>query len=448
MRTFALVSFVGFALLVGTAGLAARSEDAPARHPVGHAFEGLPASGAPLAVYTADPAHPLNRLHARLFLARVTPEEIGAALPSERTATGVDDEHFYVGKWPIPHRAGTAADERWFGGDVRVSPRVAFDAEAEADLAALAARYDTREEVEATPELTPLARLLLQWDVLQVWWRCEREGLGSESTRDVLARVVRALAQPRAVLVALPSGWADVRGAGGDGRVTDRRAPFLPKDFAPEATGSWIEVQRRSTALFDAQNALRSVRAYLNAGSREATTAVLAGVASAKDDASLPRLPAGTQVALVLALVGLDTDLAPVATPVIDEVRLRALVGPETLSAANDTSTHDGWNHWIYHRTRRGSLVAPAEGAFRFVPDTAQALFLEYGSAKHTTYAAQCALCHRATNGGGQAPSGVRMLSRHARPEPVATPRTRLDQAEREFAPVVEALRRRLDAAH
>ena len=73
----------------------------------------------------------------------------------------------------------------------------------------------------------------------------------------------------------------------------------------------------------------------------------------------------------------------------------------------------------MFARTRRGSLVAPDEGAFRFVPDTAQSLFLEYGTAKHTTYAAQCALCHRATNGGGQAPSGVRMLSRFAEPKSI-----------------------------
>lgn len=455
------LSIVFLAACTSFVAIAASAGDGPAptRRPVGDDFEGLPVSGAPQATYAADATHALNRLHARLFLTELVPDEVGAALPSERRAQKLDDAAFYVGKWPIPHREGKPEDRRWFGGDVRVSPVVALDATAEAEILELAARFDTVEEVRATPELaSPLARLMFQWDVLQVWWRLERKSIGSDALRASLARVVRATAQPKSVLTSLPSGldalrsqFAPPANAAGGGSMLDRRAPFLDAELLA-ATGTvggpWVEVQRRSTALFDAQNSLRAVRAFLRAGTRDETKGVLTAVANAKTDADLPKLPRGTEVALVLTLVGLDEELRPVATPVIDELRLRALAGEEVLSADNDTSSHDGWNQWLYLRTRRGTLVAPAEGAFRFVPDTAQSLFLEYGSAKHTTYAAQCSLCHRATNGGGQAPSGVRMLSRHAQPVAIDDARIRFDQAEREFVPVIESLRRRLDASH
>src|SRR5262245_61450474 len=95
-------------------------------HPVGHDDEGLPSDGQPMAVYAADPAHPLNRLHALLFIARRTPTEIGAALPAERRRAGQNDVEFFTGKWALAHRKDAAidptADTRWFGGDVRTSP--------------------------------------------------------------------------------------------------------------------------------------------------------------------------------------------------------------------------------------------------------------------------------------------------------------------------------------
>lgn len=421
------------------------------RFPVGDDFESLPRTGTPQPVYAPSPDHPLNQLHALLFLADVTPDEVGAALPTERRASGLDDAHFFVGKWPIPQRKGQPTDHRWFGGDVRTSPLVTLDAEHDAKLVELCTRLDTPEEVAAVPELAnPLARLLLQWDALQVLVRMDRKDFGSDAARRALHRVVRALAQSRATLLALPSGFEALRAQFPAGSPKDRRAPFLDRALLVDPAGPWVEVQRKSTALFDAKNSLRSARAFLSLGpaSKHADAlALVAAVAAAKTDAELPKLPTGAEVALVLTLVGVDTDGKPVATNVIDEVRVRALVGPEELSATNDTSSRDGWNHWVFARTRRGSLVAPDEGAFRFVPDTAQSLFLEYGTAKHTTYAAQCALCHRATNGGGQAPSGVRMLSRFAEPKSITDPRTRLDQAEGEVGPVLESLARRYGSA-
>ncbi|MBK7876431.1 MAG: hypothetical protein IPJ77_11860 [Planctomycetes bacterium] len=435
-------------LLFSPASVGAQDASQPARLLRGHDFEGLPASGAAQAVYAKDPAHPLNQLHALLFLAELAPDEVGAALPTERKTSGVDAEHFFVGKWPIAQRKGTPADRRWFGGDVRTSPLVALDPARDARLVELCARFDTREEVAQVSELaSPLAKLLLQWDALQVLVRMDRKDFGSADARRALHRVVMALAQPRAALEALPSGLADLHAQVPTGSAEDRRAPFLDRELLQDAAGPWVEVQRRSTALFDAKNSLRSARAFLRTGKREDALAFVAAVRAAKSDAELPKLARGAEVALVLTLVGVDTEGRAVATPVIDEVRLRALAGAEELSAANDTSSRDGWNHWVFARTRRGSLVAGDEGAFRFVPDTAQSLFLEYGTAKHATYAAQCALCHRATNGGGQAPSGVRMLSRFAEPEAITQARTRLDQAEREVAPVLVALAERYGAA-
>ncbi len=117
-------------------------------------------------------------------------------------------------------------------------------------------------------------------------------------------------------------------------------------------------------------------------------------------------------------------------------------------SSGKDTSSRDGINFWTYFRQRPGIAAAagtdPDHASFRFVPDTAQSLFLEYGIAKRTTFAAQCVLCHRTTNSGNQAPAGLRSLSRYARPHVIDKPETRLRQAEVEIALVVDKLKARI----
>lgn len=422
-------------------------------YPRGHEREGLPASAGSRAMYAADPEHALNRLHTLLFVSERRPTEIGASLPAERARQGLDDAAFFEGKWYFQSRKGesiTDADIRLFGGDVRVSPVEDLRGERGAQLRQLLSQLDTREEVEAIPELhAPLARLMLQWDLTFVWWRIERvaaEGgtpAADPETLVALASAIRALALPRAVLEALDSGASALAPTGNPG---DRTRAYLPAGlFGGAADDPWREVARDEKALFHATNSLRAARVFVRAGDGEATERLIARSAAVTDAASTPVLELGIEAALVMSLVVLDDTLAPMATHVIDEVRVRRVSGPAELRPDNGSS-RDGWSHWIHLRTRRGSVLG-SEPVFRFVPDTAQGLFLEYGSPKYTTYFAQCALCHRRTNSGGQDPDGIRALGRYGKPSVERDPVSRSRMAERQFEPIAAALRGRLEGA-
>lgn len=412
------------------------------RFPVGHDHEGLPSSGAPLAAYAADPADPLNRLHALLFTARRLPTEIGATLPAERRRAGLDDAAFFTGKWALQNRkqVDPAADTAWFGGDVRTSPveswTEAESAEARRLLADLATPAAAAQRVPA-----PLARLSLQWDLLQVWWRLERGQKTDHDTLRALARAIRALGQTRATLQALPSGLETL--PTGDER--DRRKPRGAEGLGQPGS-DWVELDRGSQALFQAQRSLCSARVFVRSTDRATVEALVAAVPGRAAGNQLVEVPRGTETALVLGLVGLTADLEPVATPVASEVRLRMAMAEDRLDPASDTSTRDGWNQWVWLLSRE-RITAREASPLRFVPDSAQSLFLEYGTPKHTTYFAQCALCHRATNGGNQNPSGVHVLGKYAKASVLADPAKRLRDAEREMAPVVARLRERLASA-
>lgn len=430
------------------AGLGAGGPDSEGRHPAGHPDEGLPTSPAPIRAYAADPESPLNALHAMLFIAERTPEEVGAALPGERKAQGAeDDPKFFTKNWYFRKRAGVPEDRRTFGGDVRVSPVGGYTDEEQGKLRDLLAKIDTPEKVGAFAELrNPLARLMLQWDLVSVWWRLEKAGKADESTLVAMAKAIAALAQDKGVLSSLDPGEKDLASRfSAAGKPEDRRSPYLPASLFAEGPGSpWVEVDRKSTALFHGATSFRASRVFINAGTAEEGKALIEAAAKSAEAKAKPEPAAvGTEAAMVLTLVGITPDLEAVATPVIDEVRVRALVGPDR---AADTSSHDGLNQWLYYRSRAGSLVEPAAEPFRFIPDTSQSLFLEYGTAKWTTFAAQCVLCHRTSGDGGQAPSGIRSLARAANPRVAADSRSRDRQAESDFAPVVERLKRRLGA--
>lgn len=415
----------------------------------GHESEGLPLTAQPTPMYARDPRHPLNELHALLFVAERQPTEIGASLPAERAREALPDAEFFTGKWYFRNRKGeaiTEADRRLFGGDVRVSPVEDLRGERGAKLRELLATLATREQVAAIAELrAPLARAMLQWDLLSVWWRIERKALdgeplaAEEATLVALARTIRALALDKSEIAALESGVAALPPAG-DG--TDRAKPYVPVGLLGGPQGAWLEIARDAKELFHARNSLRTARVFVRAESAEATRKLVELSARATDEASTPRLDVGTEAALVLNLVLVDSELAAVASPVVSEVRVRRVTGPAELRPDNGSS-RDGWSHWIYMLSRPGALLASGE-RFRFVPDTAQALFLEYGSPKHTTYFAQCALCHRRTNSGGQDPDGIRALGRYGHPsvETDATARARL--AEAQFAEILAQLRVRL----
>lgn len=415
----------------------------------GHEFEGLPRSSQATATYARDPQHPLNELHALLFLGERTPTEIGASLPAERAKEGPGDAEFFTGKWYFRNRRGAeigAADRRTFGGDVRVSPVEDLGGERGKRLRELLAQLSTREQVAGVAELrTPLARAMLQWDVLSVWWRVERNALdgeplaAEEATLVAMARTIRALALEKTEIAALESGVAALAPAG-DGN--ERAKPYVPAGLLAGPQGAWLEIARDVKELFHARNSLRTARVFVRAESVEATRKLVELSAKATDDASTPRLELGTEAALVMNLVLVDRELAAVASPVVSEVRVRRVTGPAELRPDNGSS-RDGWSHWVYMISRPGALLASGE-RFRFVPDTAQGLFLEYGTPKYTTYFAQCALCHRRTNSGGQDPDGIRALGRYGHPSVETDANARARLAEAQFAEILAQLRVRL----
>ena len=431
-------------LLAVAAGGAADGPAAPpaVRFPVGHAREGLPTTADPVAVYAADPAHPLNELHALLFTRTQVPEEVGAALPAERPGPAAA---FFVKGWQFGKRKGTDADRGVFGGDVRVTAVTAVEPARRERLLVRLGGLATAEQVAAVPELrNPVARLLLQWDVLSLWWRLEADRKWATDDAPLLtalARTVRALAQPKATLEGLPAGTAELaRQFAGRDRPAGPAVPYLPAlPLAGGPAGGWVEVDRKASKLFRGDVALRASRIFLDAGGRERSARL---GAAAGEKGGRPDVPAGTEVALVMSLVGFDPDLTPVPTPVVDEVRVRRLSGPFALAADNPTSSKDGVDQWVYLRSRAGS-VAGGE-AFRFLPDTTQGLFVEYGSAKHTTFAAQCALCHRADINTPTQPRGVSVLNPSSRPRLADDPAGRGRAAVEEMRPVADRLRDRL----
>ncbi|EAQ78422.1 cytochrome-c peroxidase [Blastopirellula marina] len=422
---------------------AAAGELNPTIHPVGHFLEGLPTSGQSQAVYHHDASHPLNRLHRLLFIDQLVPEEIQSQLPAEMESAGVAQRDFYQGKWYFGKRNGEDHDLKFFGGDVRVSPVRKFSAEERKELRKLLTDLSSPEQ--RTKQLTsPLQQLLVQWDVMSVWWQLEKLKYDDPELLTEMAIAIRSLALTRDAIEQLSSGFDQLRSQFPDSNNSTTSRPFLPADFDP-TTGStesaWAEIGRKSSALFQADRSLHASRVFLNFGGQSATKRLLSTIQ--KDDVSF-ELPSKLQTALVQSLVVVDEELNPVATPVIDEIRIRISVPPFELSGENTSSSRDGSSHWIYYRTRAGSVLNP-EQVFRFVPDSAQSLFLEYGSMKHATYGAQCALCHRLTNAGGQTPFGIRSLSKHANAH-LATVDERMQLAESEMTKVVERLKSRLNS--
>lgn len=413
------------------------------RFPIGHAREGLPVSEAPVPVYARSPEHRLNELHALLFTQEQVPEEVAAVLPGERADRR--DADFFVKGWQFGKRKGGIDDRAAFGGDVRVSALTSVGTDRRTRLVELLSTLAIADQVAAIPELkAPLARVLLQWDVLSVWWRLETNrkwGVSDDDLLAALAKTVRALALPRSTLDTLPAGTAELtKQFAAHDRPKGGAVPYLPAlPLDGKPSGGWVEVDRKAGKLFRGDSALRASRIFLNAGDRASSVAL---VGAATEKAGKLEVPQGAEVAVVMSLVAFDADLNPVAVPVIDEVRVRRLSGPFKLAGDNPTSSRDGVDHWMYFRSRAGSVLGG--DTFRFVPDTAQGLFLEYGSAKHTTFAAQCALCHRADINTPTMPRGVSVLNPINRPRIADDTTNRYRTAEDEMKPVADRLRTRL----
>jgi hypothetical protein len=79
---------------------------------------------------------------------------------------------------------------------------------------------------------------------------------------------------------------------------------------------------------------------------------------------------------------------------------------------------------------------------FRTLHDDDQAMFRDYGTLKHTTLAAQCAVCHRLHNVSDANLGGFITLSPSAEARPATTGLERLRLAEREVSQFLMKLRK------
>ena len=406
--------------IAASIGLAAAPIAAQQRWIANGPDRGLPAPEAKWLPYDADLAHPANRIFASTFLVELVPAEVGAALPAEAenaAAHGADARHF--GKRP-----GEERDRRLFGGDALQLPRESFSAAESKEL--IAALESLRGEPLAALRKSTFACVWLQNDIL----RLARRLLDTDANPELLAPLLSAardLALPRAQL------------------LDSELATFSPKDLAAvEPTidpGRLVEVERRSTRLFDAERTLLWSRVFFQWPDTDGRdfTEELAAIAAGSE----PKVPAGARAVLVQGIVALDDRGAPCATPLAIDVRLQQFVGDADPSAAMATTTRDGVDFrvlWLERETLRTKGGRVSLRDFREVDDEDQVLFRDYGSLKHTTVGAQCTLCHRVSGTPEPELAGFPLLRKTAQPRVASSPVARLELAEREFVKFLAAL--------
>lgn len=398
-----------FPLLLG----ALPAQDAR-RHDANSADRGLPRDPAAFRPYHDDATHPANRVFRALWLQHATPAEVG---PTIRRQDAMD----WSPGWPLRKRAGTADDARWFGGDGRLLPLEGLDATAERELLTLLATLTpTSEAVRELTTAAPLA-VLFQHDLLRAAERL-LETKQNPALVPELARVARAVALPRAALAQLADPLPAAAAADAALRAQ------LPTTFGGSRT-DMAEVLRRSTRLFDAEKSLLWSRVFLaHPAGKDALAALLPkdGAAAGKG----PTVPIGFAAVLVQGIVAFDVDGAPHATALAFDVRTQVLRNRDAAGADNATFTHDGLEFAIWQLEREGLRRGSAAAFFRPIAADDQDLFRDYGTGKHTTYRAQCALCHRLASTPEPELGGFVVLRPHAQAAFAATGDERLRLAE------------------
>jgi hypothetical protein len=197
----------------------------------------------------------------------------------------------------------------------------------------------------------------------------------------------------------------------------------------PSANGPYFEILRNSTRIFDASHTLAWSRVFI---AWPDSALGLPEFLSASPRNPGAEIPVGTVSVLAQGVVAVDETGRPRTTPLVFDLRVKWLTNREPLSAGNRTTTRDGIQIRAYE-LRRASLRQKAYGRlFRPVHDEDQALFRDYGTLKHTTYAAQCALCHRLHGVPDTRLGGFITLSSGAKPRLAVTGEERLRLSERE----------------
>lgn len=373
---------------------------------------GLPAPSARWLPWSDEDGHPANAVFRSTWLAELTPAEVGFALPAESMRAGQQGaEARYFGK-----RDGKPEDRRLFGGDGMQLPRESFsEAESKSLREALdALRGETLDRLRATPS----SCAWLQNDLL----RTARRLLDCRTNPELLEPLLdtaRRLALPRASL-------------------TDRAMSTFSLEQATQFDPGLdatrlVEVERKSTRLFDAERSLLWSRVFLQwpSDAEPILPELLAAVARGEK----PEVPVGARGILVQGIVALDDQGSPCATEIAIDVRIQRFVGTKTAEATAST-TRDGIDFrvfWLEREALRRQSGKVTLTDFRALRDEDQALFRDYGTLKHTTLGAQCTLCHRTSGTPEPELAGFPLLRKHAQATVASSPKARAELAERQF---------------
>ena len=398
------------------------------RYPVGHPDQGLPHPDFVLSPYDEDPNHVLNRIFRASFLVTTAPAEVGRALPREHR----DPSEFFRTSWYFAVRPGTPADQKLFGGDSRLLSRDGFTS-TEAMAFAKALSEMDGEAVRALKSRPELA-VLFQHDLLRVAERLMETGRNPELLKPIVT-AVRRVALSSNQLAQLTSTYE----LGLKFGSIDSNLPSNLLRGEPPVEGRYVEFLRQSTSLFNASRTLAWSRVFVAwPTSRQDLIRFL----STHSKGLIGEVPVGTTSVLVQGVVSIDDQGLPHATPLAFDVRVKWLANRDPMSVQNRTTTRDGIQIRAYELRRMSLRQNAHERLFRGLHDDDQALFRDYGTLKHTTLAAQCAVCHRLHDVSDANLGGFITLAPSAKPRPAGTGLERLHLAEREVLQFLVKLRK------
>ena len=417
------LSFFIFAL-----ALAWNAGAAEEQFPLGHPDQGLPRPEFVPTPYHEDWNHALNRVFRAAFLATIAPAEVGLALPREHG----DPAEFFRKPWYFAVRPGTPADRKLFGGDARLLSREGFAPDEAASFARALAEVDG--EGARTLKKRPELAVLFQHDLLRMAQRLMETGRNPEILRPI-GEAVKRVALTSAQLSQLPSTYEL-------GLKSGSLDSALPPDLlrvGPPVNGTYSELLRDSTRIFDASRTLAWSRVFI---SWPSTREGLMGFLSAHGKSGSVEVPIGAISVLVQGVVAVDDQGGTHATPLAFDVRIKWLANRDSMSVQNRTTSRDGIQIRAYELRRTSLRQGAYDRLFRLLHDDDQALFTDYGTLKHTTLAAQCTLCHRLHGVSDAYLGGFITLGPSARPRPAAPGSERLRLAEREASRFLANLRK------
>ena len=326
-----------------------------------------------------------------MYLTECIPTEIGAALPDEHAS----EEQFFVKGWYFRKRAGLAKDRRQFGGDSRQLPFEGLDKSSSKQL--ITDLQSINDKVLRELRDRPRAAVWFQHDLL----RCARRLIDIDKNSELLEplkQCIQRVALPREVLTSKAVRTAT---------FTEIAARI--DNFKVDHS---LEIARESSRLFDAEFVQLWSSIYLVIPNHDQTEA-LSWLHAGKDRKPLP---IRSIALLVQGIVAVDDHGAPCSTDLVIEARTQRLSNRAPLAFDNPTTTRDGVDLAIWSLTRRAirdydsSTESIPFTEFRKVDMESQDLFRDYGSRKHTTYAAQCTLCHRRSNSPDEQIAGFSAL--------------------------------------